>query len=258
MIRYIKSRRFHYVRFYNDPGIDVTFIEYKNSLVPPNPKLYDISCKAVHLLNDEWLKEKGFQDLSRELYYLFDYNNHYLLLTAIARAIEAEKIVEIGTAGGGSLWSWLRTDNVKTVNTWDISPLSDSLIWLQNDECKKLVTETLYQDNRWTQHVEDISDPEIWLLRSSLISDADIIFLDASHSGTLERKLLSNILTLDNKKEILLIFDDIKVSTMVSFFESLNLPKLDITSIGHQSGTGLALLLPEHVRWDLLFEPYRL
>ena len=36
------------------------------------------------------------------------------------------------------------------------------------------------------------------------------------------------------------LFDDIKMHTMLKFWRDLPLPKLDITSFGHWSGTGLA------------------
>jgi hypothetical protein len=129
------------------------------------------------------------------------------------------------------------------VYTWDISPLMQSYSWLATEDCKQLVTNTLDRESkRWAQFIEDLSDPEVWRLRSAQIMDADIIFVDGPQDGIFERKLWSNIDSLQNPRDILLVFDDIRISSMVDFWNSLPLAKLDITFIGHQSGTGIALL----------------
>lgn len=43
-------------------------------------------------------------------------------------------------------------------------------------------------------------------------------------------------------RRIRLVSDDIRISPMVDFWNNLPLSKFDITFIGHQSGTGIALL----------------
>jgi len=239
----LKTNRFHHVRYDKDAGIDVTFIEYKHVAVPPDRRLVDLAGAAGRLLCSEWSEQTLSDNVPQSVHELFDFGNHYLLLTALAKVRQATKVIEIGTAGGASLWSWLRAECVQMVYTWDICSLTDSYGWHATEDCKQLVTDTLDRESkRWTQFVEDLSDPEVWRLRSSQIADADIIFVDGPHDGIFERKLWSNIVSLPIPSDILLVFDDIRVSSMVDFWSSLPLPKLDITFIGHQSGTGIALL----------------
>ena len=243
-IQHIRNCRLHYPEHRNGSGADFTFLEYSHSASPPPPYLHDILNGAVHLLDEEWRMNSGFIALSPQLKPLYDYNSHYLLLTAIARVLEAKRIVEIGTGSGMSLWAWLRSDKMETVSTWDILPLKENTSWFQNNEIKKLVEDSMLNDLRWTQYVEDLLDPEVWSSRVQLFLDADIIFIDGPHDGIFEKKAVNNILELRNESNILIIFDDIWVSSLVDVWRDLPLPKLDATSVGHQSGTGLAMLPP--------------
>ncbi|MFA6189474.1 MAG: glycosyltransferase family A protein [Sulfuricurvum sp.] len=248
LLTHLKKDRLHYPEYseLDAQGVDFTFIEYRQKTTPPNLILHDISNKVVHLLNKEWLERKD--NIEEDLNFVFDYNNHYLLLSALAQVRGASNIVEIGTAAGTSLWAWLRSDSVKLVNTWDINPLATNKGWFSNEKHMKLVEDSIYSDTRWKQHIENLTDSEVWSNKKHLFENADIIFIDGPHDGIFEDKLLGNILNLKNEKDILLVFDDILLSSMIDFWHMLALPKLDITSIGHQSGTGLALLEPHLMR----------
>lgn len=242
-IRFLRQNRFHHVRHANDAGIDVTFIEYKHVAVPPDRRLVNIAVTAARMLCIEGEGTASSDELPKDFCSLFDFGNHYLLLTELAKARQAKNIVEIGMADGASLWSWLRAECVNKVYSWYLQPLEDSYNWSVLGNCKKMVQDVLeHESSRWTQYVEDLHAHEVWEARSSLIAAADIIFVNGPHDGFFERKLLSRIISLSNLKDILLVFNKIRISTMVGFWNSLSLPKLDITFIGHQSGTGIALL----------------
>ena len=242
-VNLIRRNRLHHVRYNGDAGIDVTFIEYKYVATPPDSRLVGLVAAAGLILCSEEMIQTLHDNDSESYPSLFDFGNHYLLLTSLAKARKAKKIVEIGTAGGASLWAWLRADCVEMVSTWDIRPLEDSYDWLATADCKKLVTDTLrLESNRWQQFVEDLSDSQVWEQRRLEIADADIIFIDGPHDGIFETAVWSKINSLHNVNEILLVFDDIRLSSMVDFWTGLPVPKLDITFIGHQSGTGVALL----------------
>lgn len=254
LLKQIKEKRFQYPDWNNNTGngiktggVDFTFIEYFHCSSPHSSYLHDIANRAVHVLEKEW-HEKKDHPIPSDLRVLYDYNNHYLLLTAIAKVTNAKNIVEVGTAAGSSLWSWLRLDNIKSVSTWDIFPIETCTGWFHNDAHQKLVETLIHNDERWTQYVERLDQESIWALRKEIFAQADIIFIDGPHNGTFEQALFQNILQLENKKNILLILDDIHVSSMLDFWHSIALPKLDATSIGHQSGTGLILLLPYQER----------
>lgn len=247
-IRHVHTYRIHYPEWRNSWGVDFTFIEYSHGATPPSPYLHDIVNGAVHLLDEEWRANPELSAPSSKLKCLYDYNNHYLLLTSIARVLKARRIVEIGTAAGMSLWSWLRSENVENVSTWDVNPLKTNKGWFQTDEIRRLVEEFIEKDSRWTQYVEDLSDAAIWSSRVQLLRDADIIFIDGPHDGAFEHKLVKMVLELNNEQNILLIFDDILTSAMVDVWRSLPLPKFDASSVGHRSGTGIALLAPRSER----------
>ena len=53
-----------------------------------------------------------------------------------------------------------------------------------------------------------------------------------------EAKLLSNFEN-NLKKGCYIVLDDIRVWTMIKTWREITLPKLDITSFGHWSGTGI-------------------
>jgi len=242
-ITFIRNNRFHHVRSKGDAGIDVTFIEYKFIATPPDKRLIELAATAAQILCSEKMIETSQDSDFGFCPLLFDFGNHYLLLTALADAKRAKKVVEIGTAGGASVWAWLRADCVEMVHTWDIRPLEHSKQWLATPDCERLVTEALeLESNRWKQFVEDLSESNVWMQRCQEIADADVIFVDGPHDGIFERALWSKIISLDNVKDILVIFDDIRLSSMVDFWTGLSVPKLDITFIGHQSGTGIAFL----------------
>lgn len=248
LIRHIRNNRLRYLELRDVCGADCTFIERSDRASPPPLHLHDILNRAVHILAEEWRVDLGFTASSSRFRCLYDLSKDYLLLTSIARVLEARKIVEIGTGAGSSLWAWLRSEKVQTVSTWDVVPLKESTGWLQNTETRKFVEDSLLNDPRWTQYVEDISDSEVWFARVQLFVDADIIFINGPHDGIFEKKLIDGFLELQNESNILLIFDDIWASPMVNVWCDLPLAKLDATLVGHRSGTGLALLPPRAER----------
>ena len=73
----------------------------------------------------------------------------------------------------------------------------------------------------------------------ALFQSADIVFVDGPKDGMSEYKFLQNLNVLDGAAQPLLIFDDTRLLNMVDVWRKINRPKLDITSFGHWSGTGL-------------------
>ena len=247
LLHYMRSNRIHYAGYRRDhkdsdvwlTGVDFTYIEYNYKDTAPSITLNSIALQTVEFMN----KNKPSLE-NNNLRYLHDYNNHYNLITAIASVTRPKKIVEVGTASGLSLYAWLRCDLVQKVLTWDVGdPLPDNTGWLPNSDIIKVVHESINNDSRWTQYIEDLSDDRIWSVREPEIRNSDLIFIDGPHNGYMERKIMDNILSdLKNKKQILILLDDVRLSPMVEFWDWLPLEKLDLAPIGHQSGTGIAIL----------------
>jgi hypothetical protein len=64
----------------------------------------------------------------------------------------------------------------------------------------------------------------------------DLVFVDASHDGQLERRIYDALLGFDGVS----VWDDIHLpGAMQEFWDSVELPKLDITHLGHYTGTGI-------------------
>jgi hypothetical protein len=60
----------------------------------------------------------------------------------------------------------------------------------------------------------------------------------------MERVFFEQMCALPRRNRVVLFFDDIRVPNMIAIWRSITRPKLDLTSFGHWSGTGLTYLAP--------------
>ena len=84
-----------------------------------------------------------------------------------------------------------------------------------------------------------MSDDRIFEEYKSILNSAEIIFMDAPKDGIFEYKMLKQLAKLDFKENRLLVLDDIRFLNMIDLWRSIRSPKLDVSSFGHWSGTGL-------------------
>ena len=157
---------------------------------------------------------------------------HYKLLAGFVRTLKPKSIIEIGTATGLSalaLKQFLLTDG--KIVTFDV------LGWKSFADTCLLPDD--FSDGRLVQETDDLSDPAVTAKYRNLLVDADIIFLDAAKDGIMEQRFIDNFRTIPFKKKPLFIFDDIRVWNMLRIWRQIAMPKLDLTSFGHWSGTGL-------------------
>ena len=96
-----------------------------------------------------------------------------------------------------------------------------------------------FEDGRLKQCIGDLADKEVFLEYKELLEQANIIFIDGPKNITFEEALLNNFDQLQFNSPPLLIFDDIRVWNMLRIWREIRKPKLDITSFGHWSGTGI-------------------
>lgn len=68
---------------------------------------------------------------------------------------------------------------------------------------------------------------------------ADFIFIDGPKDGVTELRFIEALASLPLPRNPVVMFDDVRVLNMIEVWRRLNRPKLDITSFGHWSGTGL-------------------
>ena len=96
-----------------------------------------------------------------------------------------------------------------------------------------------FDNNKVVQIISDLSNTDEFEKHVDLLNDAEIIFMDAPKDGIFEYKFISLISQLKPKKKKILILDDIRFVNMIDLWISIESPKIDISSFGHWSGTGL-------------------
>lgn len=163
---------------------------------------------------------------------------HYRLLAALVRLVRPAVVIEIGTYTGLSalaIKSHLPSGGMMAtfdIVDWRAVPGS-------------VLTQDDFSDGALVQHVVDLSKPEVVAEYRNLLEKADLIFIDGPHDGATESRIMENLRKIDFRSQPLLVFDDIRLWDLLKFWRELRLPKLDITSFGHWSGTGIAEWIPE-------------
>ncbi len=156
---------------------------------------------------------------------------HYTLLAAMMMALRPKHVVEIGTAQGASALIMKRhLPQSSTVVTYDIIP------WKDMPECG-LKTEDFGEN--FSQHTTDVSTKEGQKAERSIFEQADFIFVDAEKDYDMEAKFVRYFDSLRFKTPPIIVFDDIRLTQMVEIWREISHPKLDISGLGHWSGTGI-------------------
>jgi len=156
---------------------------------------------------------------------------HYKLLASIIKNIQPAIVVEVGTHLGYSALCMKKfmPDNGRII-TFDVIP------W--NGFEDTILAETDF-DAKLEQCTDDLTKWEDVVKHRNMLENADVVFLDALKDGKQEYLFLENFSKLSFKKKCLFIFDDIRLWNMLDIWYNLDKPKLDMTSFGHWSGTGL-------------------
>ena len=157
---------------------------------------------------------------------------HYKLLAALVQLMAPKKVVEIGTATGLSalaLKSFMPSGG--QLISFDIVPWTDFP--------DTVLTNEDFSDGLLIQAVADLSDPQVCAKYAGNLASAEIIFFDAAKDVLTERRLIENFRKISFVRPPLVIFDDIRLWNMLEIWREITAPKLDLTSFGHWSGTGL-------------------
>jgi len=159
---------------------------------------------------------------------------HYRLLAGLVMALKPMVIIEIGTERGMSCISMKSVVPARTkIYTFDVRPWDemDSPILRQDDFGPSL-----------TQYVADLNEPANQEKFKELFIDADLIFMDAAKDGKMERVFLTYFDTIPFKRLPILVVDDINNWNMLSIWRGITKPKMDVSSFGHFTGTGIVQL----------------
>ena len=204
-----------------------------NTCGGPNDYLIDLALRAAH---EAWQTE--LPDLSRRIdadshdFTRVWPGEHYRLLAALVKLLQPERVLEIGTFRGLSALALKKfLPSAGKIVTFDVVPwksLSDTCLRPED-----------FEDDRLRQQIGDLSDTAVFELHRSLIQQTELLFVDGAKDGVFERKLLQQLETVDFHKPLLLVIDDIRFWNMLAIWQDIARPKLDLTSFGHWSGTGL-------------------
>lgn len=113
----------------------------------------------------------------------------------------------------------------------------DLIGWREHGD--SILQEQDFSEGRMVQYVEDFSRPEVFSRFRPLLEKVDLIFVDAAKDGVMEQRLLDLFETVRFLRPPLLVSNDIRVWNMLRIWRGIPRPKLDLTSFGHWTGTGL-------------------
>lgn len=158
---------------------------------------------------------------------------HYKFLAGIVQVMKPKLIIEIGTAKG------LSSLSMKKFLSADAKIITFDIISWKDYPTGNYLRENDFNDGKLIQYTDDLSSEAGFQKHKDLIKNADLIFADAAKDGTQEQLFIDNFKRVQFVNSPVVVFDDIRLWNMLKIWRDLSLPKLDITSFGHWSGTGL-------------------
>lgn len=160
---------------------------------------------------------------------------HYHLLTGLMRSLRPQVVVEVGTFTGLSALAMLEG-----------LPPSSRLVTFDVVPWDRLAGPALragdFDDGRLSQVLADLSDAERFGEHAALLASAEVLFVDGPKDGRFEPAFWQLLRSLPRTAPALVLFDDIRVWSMLDFWRRIDVPKIDLTSFGHWSGTGMLRL----------------
>jgi len=162
--------------------------------------------------------------------------DHYRLLAGLIYNLDRSQgplsLIDIGTHLGTSARTMLDySSDEDKVETFDVTD------WLDYP-CTYLTEKDF--ETRLTQHLQDLKEPEVFSRYAKMLCEADFIMCDGPKDSVFERKFYTLLSTLDfPKTPRWLSLDDIRFPSEMVSWRMIASPKVDLTSFGHFSGTGL-------------------
>lgn len=199
---------------------------------PPTERLVDLALKAANRARAVSMAHVVGRMKQPPYYPEVWPGEHYKFIVGLVAEIEPKTVIEIGTATGLSALAMMPSlAREARLYTFDIVPWHDF-----PETC--LQTED-FADGRLNQIIGDVGDPTVMTRHRDLFRKADLLFVDGPKDGFFEQKLLDLLSEMGLPKQPILLFDDIRVWNMLAIWRGIQKPKMDVTSLGHWSGTGL-------------------
>jgi len=156
---------------------------------------------------------------------------HYRLLAALVLTTHPDCVIEVGTFKGLGALALSVGSSPPHVVTYDIHPWHEfpGTALLERD----------FRSGQLEQRIGDLGQASYRDSQLDTLRSAQIIFIDGPKDGEWEEYAVPGILSTLTERRRLIVVDDIRLVEMVQLWRDLCFPKLDITSLGHWSGTGL-------------------
>lgn len=205
---------------------------------PPSPVLLDLAEAAIAEARKAELPElvSRLSGRPHQQYARLWPGEHYRLLSALCRVRKPRCVVEVGTfLGMGALALLDGMGPGSSLVTYDVVP------WREFPET--LLRESDFSNDdqcSLEQRLCDLSQRGIFAEQRRVLEQADLIFVDGPKDGLFEPIFFDKLLPVIAETKPLIVVDDIRLLPMLQLWRDLDLPKLDLTSFGHWSGTGLA------------------
>lgn len=195
-------------------------------------RLLDISIEAIQYARGVDLTNVSGRMKNPPFYPNIWPGEHYKLLAGLVEAVKPRLVVEIGTSTGLSSLSMLKPlPSDSLIITFDI------LSWDRiPDTC---LNNGDFKDGRLRQYLGNLAEPDVFAAHRELLERTDLIFLDGPKNTVFEQEFLNNVAHLNFSTKPLFVLDDIRLWNMLRIWRNIERPKLDLTSFGHWSGTGL-------------------
>jgi predicted O-methyltransferase YrrM len=194
----------------------------------PSERLLDVALAAVQAARTTHLDAVSSRLPEPPLYPSIWPGEHYRLLAGLVLTLTPRVVLDIGTFRGLSALA-LREHLPPggRVASFDVAPWSVTDTALRDDD---------FADGRLSHHVADLSTRSDEF--EELLGEAELVLVDISHDGDSETRMLQQF-EGRLRTGAIVVFDDIRLMSMLSFWRGIDRPKLDLTSFGHWSGTGV-------------------
>ena len=160
--------------------------------------------------------------------------DHYRLLAGLLHYTKPLCIIDIGTHYGTGTRVMCDYAPKADICTFDVIP------WESFETTYLYPSDFVTGGGKVTQYLDDLSDPLVFDRHKGLIERADFIMCDAPKDGAFEEKFYRLLAGMKlTKKPRWLFLDDIRFTSELLSWRRIQSPKIDLTSFGHYSGTGL-------------------
>jgi predicted O-methyltransferase YrrM len=198
----------------------------------PSQRLMDVSLEAIAFARHVDLSWVSQRMPGHPHYPDVWPGEHYKLLAGLVLAHKPKCVIEIGTAQGlGALAMKGSLPAGSALITLDLIP------WAEIEQSVLLPSD--FADGSLRQVLGDLSDSAFFSSFATTLSACDLLFVDAPKNVHFERAFLRNLTSIRLPPNALVIFDDIRHWNMLQIWREITRPKLDLTSFGHWSGTGI-------------------